>query len=92
MSGVSKIRRMPEYCSSDMAPPDIELNETNYKRVCRLCLRVDDELSIDIFDRIDPNPRKSPLSIRIFELYQIRVFMTNPLLFCYWCLLLLLRL
>lgn len=56
-----------------MDEPIADLKEENYKNVCRLCLQEDEDFTINIFDRIDPNPRKRPLSLRIFELYQIRV-------------------
>lgn len=48
------------------------LDINNLKEICRLCLKHDD-ISISIFDRIDPNPNKRPLSDRIHELYQIKV-------------------
>lgn len=48
------------------------LNLDNLKEICRLCLKYD-EISISIFERIDPNPNKRPLSDRIHDLYQIKV-------------------
>lgn len=61
----------------------VELKKENYQNICRLCLHEDEEFTINIFDRIDPNPSKRPLSLRIFELYQIQVnnnFINN---FCF---------
>lgn len=52
---------------------DVQLTEENLKNICRLCLRIDDEITISIFDRPDPNPKKRPLAERIQELYQINV-------------------
>lgn len=52
---------------------DVQLNEANFSQICRLCLQVDNEFSISVFDRIDPNPTKRPLVERIFDLYQVQV-------------------
>lgn len=51
---------------------DVQLSEENFRNVCRLCLR-DDEEFISVFDRIDQNPSKRPLPERIYDLYQIKV-------------------
>lgn len=51
---------------------DVQLTKQNFRRVCRLCLHVDEEL-IDVFDGIDENPSKGPLVERVYDLYQIRV-------------------
>lgn len=57
----------------NMDDKEIELNEDNLKKICRICLQKDDEFSISVFDRIDPNSKKKPLIDRIFELYQVYV-------------------
>lgn len=56
-----------------MDSKEIELQEENLKDICRLCLQQDDEFSISVFDRVDPNPKKKPLVDRIFELFHISV-------------------
>lgn len=52
---------------------DVQLNEKNFLRVCRLCLLEDVDFNISVFDRVDTNPNKRPLVERIHELYQIQV-------------------
>lgn len=51
---------------------DVQLTEQNFRNVCRLCLRADEDF-INVFDRIDQNPSKQPLAERIYDLYQIKV-------------------
>lgn len=51
---------------------DVQLTEQNFRNVCRLCLRADEDF-INVFDRIDQNPLKRPLTERIYDLYQIKV-------------------
>lgn len=56
-----------------MGANDVQLIEANFSQICRLCLQEDDEFSISVFDRIDPNPNKQPLVDRIYDLYQVQV-------------------
>lgn len=51
---------------------DVQLNEQNFRNICRLCLRADEEF-INVFDRIEQNPMKRPLADRVYDLYQIKV-------------------
>lgn len=51
---------------------DVHLTEQNFRNVCRLCLRSDEDF-IDVFDRIDQNSSKRPLADRVYDLYQIKV-------------------
>lgn len=51
---------------------DGQLAGADLEQICRLCLQMDD-LMICIYDRLDPNPKKRPLSERILELFQIEV-------------------
>lgn len=53
---------------------DVQLTEQNFRNVCRLCLRADEDL-INVFERADQNPLKQPLTERIYDLYQIKVRM-----------------
>lgn len=48
------------------------LTRENLTNICRLCLQLA-KYSINIFDRVDPNPNKKPLKDRIFEMYAIKV-------------------
>lgn len=50
---------------------DVQLNEQNFRRVCRLCLGTDeDDEFVDIFRKTD---EKQPIVERVFELYHLKV-------------------
>lgn len=53
---------------------NVQLTEQNFRDLCRLCLRADDDFIVDVFNRIDAtNSTKCLLVDRINELYQIKV-------------------
>lgn len=51
---------------------DVQLTEQNFRNVCRLCLRSDEDF-VNVFDRIDEHSSRQPLADRVYDLYQIKV-------------------
>lgn len=51
----------------------VQLTEHNYRDLCRLCLRADDDCIVDVFSRCENNATKRPLIDRLNDLYQIKV-------------------
>lgn len=51
---------------------DVQLTEQNFRRVCRFCLRADDEF-VDIFHKIEPDDEKRTLADRVYDLYHVKV-------------------
>lgn len=57
---------------------NVQLTEQNFRDLCRLCLRADDDFIVDVFSHIDAtNSTKRLLVDRINELYQIKVSKVN---------------
>lgn len=51
---------------------DVQLTEQNFRSVCRLCLRSDEDF-VNVFDRIEESSSRQPLVNRVYDLYQIKV-------------------
>lgn len=51
----------------------VQLTEQNYRSLCRLCLRADDDCIVDVFSRCGDNAAKQPLIDRLNDLYQVKV-------------------
>lgn len=51
---------------------DVQLTEQNFRHICRLCLRADEEI-VNIFRRPTTESRP-PLVDRVNELYHLKVF------------------
>lgn len=51
----------------------VQLTEQNYRSLCRLCLRADDDCIVDVFSRCGGNAAKQPLIDRLNDLYQVKV-------------------
>ncbi|XP_031617047.1 zinc finger protein 1 homolog [Contarinia nasturtii] len=66
---------------------NVQLNEQNFRHVCRLCLQ-SDEVFINVFEGIEQNPSKRPLADRVYDLYQIKLLKDDglPTNICHRCL------